>query len=243
MALTSKLLYAAVAVLTIDALMEMAFIATTVSWLHRVAGKGFYINYQGDQFLLQGKPLNILLDQGHASNGAAGTIYVAIGFFGALALYLRHRQLKRDGGLHGFTKFAYNFWLVMTILSAIFSLACFIYVFALTYNHDNQSINLSKAAGLNNPGPPHPIPYPDLEWTPQNWFPALLRLPIASDSDRNDISNHLKIMRGWQWNLIPMTLLGFLVMALAFMEKMTLRQRESRAMGAERLAARKVEEA
>ena len=233
---TSNILYGAIALLTIDALMETAFIATMVSWLHRTAGKGFLINYQGDQFLLQGKPLGLLADQGHASNGAAGTVYVVIGFGGLLALWLRSRQLRRDGGLHGFTKGFYNFWLTMTVLSAIYSLACFIYVFTLTYNHDNQSINLSRAAALNNQGPPNPTPYPDLEWTPQNWFPAVLRLPIADDSVRNDIEHQLTIMKAWQWNIIPMTILGFVVMALAFIDRMTHNQRQSRAMGAERLA-------
>lgn len=233
----SIFLYAAMAVLIADGVIELGFITATVGWLHRTAGAGFEVNNAGDSFLMAGKPKNFLLNQGHASNGAAGTAFIVVGFGGIIALYLRHRQLRRSGHLHGFTAFFYNFWLVMTILSAIYSLASFVYVFVETYQHDNQSINLGYLSRLNNQPYPKNVPYDLLEWTPQNWFPAVLRLPLADDSQRSDIQFHLNIMKGWQWNLIPMTILGFIVMVLAVIDKMRHRNHMNKTHGAERLEA------
>ena len=207
------------ALLTVDGVIELGFITSMVHWLHVRAGKWFMIEYQGDTFSLNGKPKNFLLNQGHASNGAGGTAFIVVGLGGCLALFLRNRQLKRRGSTHGFTSFFYNFWLVMTVLSAIYSFAAFIYVFTLTYQHDHQSINLKIASQLHNRPYPHNVPYPDMEWTPQNWFPAILRLNLVDPADRSDIQMHLNIMKGWQWNLIPMFILGIVVCALAFVER------------------------
>jgi len=125
------------------------------------------------------------------------------------------------------------------VLSAIYSLACFVYVMVKTYSHDGQEINLAVAARTGAPGFPNIDPYPLLEWTPQGWFAALLNTPLARESDRTSIKNHLAIMRGWEWNLVPMTLLGFTVMALAFVDRLVHRQNENRQMGARRIARNK----
>ena len=230
-------LFVALGLLMVDGIIELGFITSMVRWLHVRAGGHFDVNYLGETFSLNGKPLGLLVDQGHASNGAAGTAFIVVGFGGLLALYLRHRQLKRTGGIHSFTAFMYNFWLTMTVLSAIYSLAAFVYVFVQTYQHDNQSINLDIASKLNNRPYPNNVPYPKLEWTPQNWFPAVLRLPLASDKDRSDIEFHLTIMRAWQWNLIPMMILGFVLMGLAFVDRMRHRQMVNKASGDARLEA------
>jgi len=236
----SILLYSAIALLTVDSLLEMAFIATTVGWLHVRAGGVFPVEYQGSQFLLNGKPLHLLLNQGHASNGSAGTGYIAIGAGGLLALWLRHRQLKRNGRTSGFTSFFYNFWLVMTVLSSIYAMACLVYVFVQTYGHNNQHIDLAFASTLKNEPYPNNVPYPRHPWTPQNWFPAVLELPLVSNSDRSDIQLHLTIMKGWQWNLIPMVVLNLVVMVLAFMDRRRQRNLMSRANGVSRLEAAKI---
>lgn len=242
MAPITALLYGFLALLTIDGIIEQAFIASMVRWLHVRAGEGpFYIIDDGNTFPVRVKPLVLAVNQGHASNGAAGTAYIAVGFGGFLALWLRSRQLKREGSLRGFVRVFYNFWLTMTVLSAIFSLACFVYVMAKTYNHDNQNINLAHAAQLGAPGFPDIEPYDRLEWTPQNWFAALLRTRLARDSDRSSIKSHLAIMHGWEWNLIPMFLLGFTVMALAFLDRRSVDQRRDGGMDSERLARQKEE--
>lgn len=234
MAISKALLYGALVLLTIDGIIELAFITSMVRWLHVRSGDGpFLINDNGNVFPIRVKPQTLAVNQGHASNGAAGTAFIVIGFGGFLILWLRSRQLKRDGSLHGFVRGLYNFWLTLTVLSAIYSLACFVYVMVKTYSHDNQDININVAARIGAPGFPNIPPYPLLEWTPQNWFAALLRLPLARDSDRSSIKTHLAIMHGWEWNLIPMTLLGFTVMVLAFMDRMTHKQREIRAKNKE----------
>lgn len=224
MAPITALLYATLALLTIDGIIGLAFLSSMVHWLHARAGEGpFYINDNGNTFPIRVKPLVLAVNQGHASNGAAGTAFIAVGFGGFLALWLRSRQLKREGSLRGFFRVFYNFWLTLTVLSAIYSLGCFVYVMVKTYNHDGQEINLAHAAQLGAPGFPDIEPYDRLEWTPQNWFAALLRTPLR-DSDRSEIESHLAIMHGWEWNLIPMTLLGFTVAALAFVDRRTHQQ-------------------
>ncbi len=229
MALSTKLLYGAIALLMADSITELSLISSMVAWLHVRAGKAFEVEGPNGPFSLHGKPENLLLNQGHSSNGASGTAFIAIGLGGILALWLRSRQLKRDGSLHGFTRFLYNSWLVMTILSAIFSLASFVYVMDETFSHDNQAIDIIRASKLNNHPYPNYVAYPLLSWTPQNWFAAVLELPLVSSSDRSDIKLHHTIMQAWEWNLIPMTVLGFVVMVLAFLDRMTQTQRISRA--------------
>ena len=240
MAVTSSLLYGAIALLMVDGLMEMSFIASMVSWLHLRAGGDFIINHPSEgPFPLHGKPEGLLADQGHASNGAGGTALIAIGLGGILALVLRNRQVKRTGSLHGFVSGFYNFWLTMTVLSAIYSLVCLIYTMVLTYGHNHQGINIDVAAGLNNRPYPNYEAYPLLEWTPQNWYTAVLRLPVADQSDYDDIHHHLVLMKAWQWNLVPLTVIGLVVTGLAFADRMAQKQGENQAMGASRLARHK----
>jgi hypothetical protein len=217
--MSPHLLYATLALLMLDSITETALIVAMVEWLHRVAGKGFGVNYNDTTFILQGKPEHFLVNQGHASNGAAGTAFVVIGCGGILALALRNRQMKRYGGLSGFTKAFYTFWLYMTSISAVFSVAVLVYTFVETYTHTGQTINVALASRLHNEPYPNQVPYPRDSWTPQNWFPAFLELDIARQSDRDDIETYLTIMRAWQWNLIPMAVLSIVVSALAWVDR------------------------
>jgi hypothetical protein len=219
------------ALLMIDSITEMGLIVDMVAWLHRTAGAGFYINYQGSEIFMNGKPLNILLDQGHTSNGAAGCAFVVIGLGGILALSLRHRQLKRSGSMHGFTAGLYNFWLYMTAISVIFTIAAFVYVFVVTYTHTGQEIDPALVLQLHAT-PASGNPYPRDSWTPQNWYPAMLKLDLASSSARSNIKLHLQLMQAWQWNLIPMVVLGIAVSVLAFMDRMRHARVVNRANGA-----------
>lgn len=101
----------------------------------------------------------------------------------------------------------------MTILSSMLTLAALIYTFVLTAQTDDQTINLTLAAAS-----PDPTMYPADKWTPETWFIAVLALPLAHTSDRRDIQNHLRLMRGWRWNLIPLFILGVVVAGLAARE-------------------------
>jgi hypothetical protein len=221
-------LWAAIALLMADSIIELSFISSMVSWLHRRAGGSFDVNYNSSTFSLHGKPAGLLLNQGHTSNGAAGTAFVLIGMGGILALLLRNHAIRHPGtGLSKFGLGWYHAWLVFTVLSAFLTMSALIYVFVINNDHKGQSIDLSLASTLNNQPYPNYVAYPLDFWTPVNWFQAVLQLDLDSSADRSNIHNHLAIMRGWAWNLIPMFIIGLAVVALAFADAVQ-RQAEMR---------------
>lgn len=227
MGLPRYLLPASLILLMIDAIIELSFISSMVAWLHRRAGSYFLIYdvdpslhsdpSTADTFSLHGKPEYLLVDQGHTSNGAAGTAFVLVGFGGILALALRHR-MEKQGRSSSAVNGLYYAWVISAILSTLLSLAALIATFILTNNHMNQEINVTFAANLNNQPYPNMVPYPLLEWTPENWFSAVLALDLVSASDRSDIIHHLQVMKGWRWNLIPLFLLGAWLCVVAVLD-------------------------
>lgn len=231
---TTKLrivLNAALAALMLVAGLELATISNTVYWLHYRAGKDFTVSYQGSDFSLHGKPAGLLVDQGHTSNGAAGTAFVLVSVLGFISLALKCR---RHAG--GFSNFVYIFWLAMTVLSAALAIAALIYTFVITYQHDGQSIDVALASGLNNRPYPDYVAYPLGSWTPENWLAAVLNLDLAKQSERNDIEVHLDLVRVWRWNLIPLTAFGLVVVILAFAHRRAmLGQERRRLMGVGRV--------
>ena len=88
-------LYIAMSVLMVDAVIEVAFIGSMVGFLHDRAGKFFTINAPNGAFDLHGKPKGLLVDQGHTSNGAAGTALILVGVLGFLALWNDQRRFRR----------------------------------------------------------------------------------------------------------------------------------------------------
>ena len=120
--------------------------------------------------------------------------------------------------------FIFTFWVVLTILSMLLTLSALIYTFVLTGNHDNQTIDLAVAAAN-----PAPTKYALDDWTPENWFGAIVnQVPLTLDSDRRKINQQLRLMRGWRWNLIPLFLLGLAVACAAVYEWLSLRRQGSR---------------
>jgi hypothetical protein len=101
----------------------------------------------------------------------------------------------------------------MTILSNLLTLAALIYTFVLTAQTNDQHIVLPVAQRF-----PEPQMYPLQDWTPENWFIAVLELDLALASDRRKINQQLRLMRGWKWNLIPLFILGLVVAGLAARE-------------------------
>ncbi|KAI1088118.1 hypothetical protein F5B19DRAFT_28840 [Rostrohypoxylon terebratum] len=200
---TSLALKATLGLLMVDSIIELSFVSSMVAWLHRTASKGFTVNQDGSSYLLAGKPLDLMGDQGHTSNGAAGTAFVLIGLGGIVSLYLRYWARSRVDGLGNFARFLYNLWVGLNIPALLLTIGALAYVFAVTNAHEGQTIDTSLAASLNG------SPYPEQAWTPQNWFSAVLQLDIVDA--RSDIESHLRVMRGWQYNLIPMFIiqLGF----------------------------------
>nr|POE63118.1 hypothetical protein CFP56_04021 [Quercus suber] len=225
MALTIMALYVALALLMVDSIIELALISSMVSWLHQRAGRDFEVNDLASTFPLHGKPENLLLNQGHTSNGAAGTAFVLIGIGGFLALWLRSHSNFRSSKITGIW---YHFWLVMTLLSMLLTLSALIYTFVITAAHRNQSIDVALASSLDNHPYPNFVAYPKDAWTPENWFSAVLQLDLPLASDRDDIRQHLVLMRGWRWNLIPMFLLGLAVCGLAVINALARRKADAR---------------
>lgn len=199
----------------VDSIIELSFVSYMVGWLHRRAGKSFEVEYNGTAFSLHGKPANLLPNEGHTSNGAAGTAFVLIGMGGILVLWMRSRPNLWQ---KGFTKFLYHFWLVMTVLSALLTLAALLYTWILVHMHAGQTIDLAVASQLHNQPYPNYVAYPLDQWAPENWFSAVLKTDLVHQSERNEISGTLSIIRGWRINLIPMFILGVIVSVLAFLD-------------------------
>jgi len=220
---TTTALYVSIGLLMVTCGIELAFISSMVYWLHYRAGKSFDVVYNGSVFSLHGKPVGLLVDQGHTSNGAAGTAFVAVSLGGLLALAL-HKQASRGGRLRTFSTIMHHFFLVMSLLSALLTLAALIYTFTLTSQHSGQTIDIQLASGLHNEPYPNYVAYPLQQWTPENWFTAVLQLPLAKSSDRSDINTHLAVMKGWRWNLIPMLIFGLTVFVLATVDALEKRR-------------------
>lgn len=209
-------LYVAIGLVMVDSIIELAFVSSMVGWLHSTASGTFSINYNGSTFDLIGEPRHLLVDQGHSSNGSAGTAFIVVGIGGILALWLRSRsniQISR------FSTIFYRTWLVFTILATIFTLATLAYVFTVTNAHRGQAIDVGLASTLVDSR------YPKDTWTPQGWFEAVLQLDLANASERNDIAHHFRLMRAWQYNLIPMFLLQLIMTALAVLDAMAFRRK------------------
>jgi hypothetical protein len=209
------------ALLMIDAIIEMAFISSMVRWLHYTAGGQFEVIVPDSQdkmsFSLHGKPKNLLTNQGHTSNGAAGTAFVLVGFGGILVLTLRHRASTNSKWAKHVSNI-YVAWLVSTVLTALLTLAALAYTFSVTAATRGQSVDIATAASLDNRPYPNYVAYPKDDWTPETWFEAVLKLMLVDSSQRSDIEHHLTIMRAWKWNLIPLFLLGLTLSAVAVLE-------------------------
>jgi hypothetical protein len=87
------ILYVALAALMIDAVIEVGLIGTTVHYLHMDGP--YEIAGPNGPIILLGKPANIIVDQGHTSNGAAGTALILVGFLG-LILLSTERMARRS---------------------------------------------------------------------------------------------------------------------------------------------------
>jgi len=79
-----SILYVALAALMVDAVIEVGFIGTTVHYLH--LDRPYDIQGPNGPIILLGKPANMMVNQGHTSNGAAGTALILVGFLGLIIL-------------------------------------------------------------------------------------------------------------------------------------------------------------
>lgn len=202
--LSRTLLYVSLGLLMVVSIIELSFISAMVGWLHGRASGTFAFEYEGSREELNGQPENFIVNQGHTSNGAAGTAFILVGIGGFLVLWLCSKPNPSRLSL-----LLYHFWLIINVLSLLLTLASLIYVFVVTNDHDGQRIDPSIAARLQG------SPYPIDSWTPQNWFSAVLKLDLSESGDRSNIQSHLRIIRGWQYNLIPFFIIHFIETSLA----------------------------
>ncbi|KAI2618562.1 hypothetical protein GGS26DRAFT_574396 [Hypomontagnella submonticulosa] len=222
----SLALKVAMGILMVDSIIELSFVSSMVAWLHQRASQGFSFNYDGSAHFLAGLPANIMTDQGHTSNGAAGTAFVLIGVGGIVALSLRHWSRDRLGQSGALARSFYHLWVWMNIPAFLLTTGALAYVFAVTNAHEGQTIDIPFAVSLGGKA------YPNEFWTPQNWFSALLQLDLVDS--RDDIQSHLYVMRGWQYNLIPMFIIQLGVTVLAVSEFLEWRRQPRVAQHAEK---------
>jgi hypothetical protein len=205
--LSRSLLYIALGLLMVVSIIELSLVSSTVGFLHGSASGTFSFFWRRSTYDLGGHPKNFLLDQGHTSNGAAGTAFVLIGCGGIPALWLRSRPKP-----HRINILVYRLWLIGNVLALLLTLGALIYVFVVVKSHSGQQIFPSVAAELDG------APYDLNTWTPQNWFSAVLKLDLASPHERSIISRNLALMRGWQYNLIPLFIIQFIETGLALFD-------------------------
>lgn len=203
-----------IALVALVAAIELSFVTATVGYLALIGKQTFAATSDdGSTVQVPGLPANLDVNQGHTANGAAGTGVVVIGWAGALALWLRGRPGYHSGtALGGFGRGWYRLWLALNVPALLLTLVALAYVFAVTKAHDGQAIDLSAVSTGDDDK------YPLLEWTPQGWFAALARLDLASGSDRDGVETHLRLARGWEYNLIPFFLLQLVQTALALLD-------------------------
>jgi hypothetical protein len=95
---------------------------------------------------------------------------------------------------------------ILQLLAILFTLSAFIFVFVVTYQTTGQHIREPVAS--NNVG----VNYPEFKWTPETWMKAVLELPLADESKRNEINDKVTNMAAWRWMLLPI----FIVDCVAF---------------------------
>lgn len=181
--------------------LELAFISATVAYLANLGKTTFTVFLDRVETIqVSGLPDRLSVNQGHTANGAAGTGLIIIGCGGILALWLRDRSNYYNSSLGGiFIRTFYRLWLAFNVPALLLTLGALAYVFAVTNMHKGQDIDLGAIQSLRDAS----LKYPLLEWTPQGWLQALLKLDFVTEGDKHAIEVHYKIARGWQYNLIP----------------------------------------
>lgn len=190
------------ALVMIASAIELALISATVAYLHQLGNKTLPVfSSPGQTTHIPGLPATLLVDQGHTSNGAAGTGLIIIGLGGIIALWLRARPSYYYHG-SGFGRFFYRLWLGLNVPALLLTLGALAYVFVVTNMHRGQSVELSAVSEAGHGS----VTYPVGTWTPQGWFDALLGLEFVNAGDRDAVLVHQRLARGWQFNLIPLLL-------------------------------------
>lgn len=201
---------------------ELSFISATVAYLAQIGKTTFSVLSESQTIQVPGHPASLEVNQGHASNGAAGTGLIIIGWAGVLALQMRGAPGYHNGTLGGvLRRLWYRLWLVLQVPALLLMLGSLAYVFAVTNAHKGQDVDLAVVQGLQD-GDKYPLG----DWTPQGWFEALGKLDLVSGSERDGVDVHLKLAKGWQYNLIPLFLVQLAHTVLALLDARRRRRQE-----------------
>jgi hypothetical protein len=93
-----KILAPVLGLLMVDAIIEVGFIGSMVGYLHQCHDDVPYqIDTPQGNFALFPKPKHIIVNQGHTSNGAAGTAFVLVGIIGWIVLWRQRRRERMVG--------------------------------------------------------------------------------------------------------------------------------------------------
>ena len=86
----------ALVLLMIDSAIELAFVSSMVGYLHRSGANEYpFTLATGSLAFVGAKPKGLLLNEGHTSNGAAGTALILICFGGFLVLWRERRRERK----------------------------------------------------------------------------------------------------------------------------------------------------
>jgi hypothetical protein len=237
--------------LSVDAAVSLGLVSSMVAFLHGHGQGPFTVAPpDGSPFLLFGEPANLVTDQGHTTNAAGGTALVLVGLGGIIALWrerftrkkvsklppltltlplpplpIRKRTNQHSPQKWDRTSRLFYIWSLIVLLSFLLTMTALIYTFAETTMTSGQAIDLSVAQAN-----PPPARYPDGRWTPENWYAAVLDLPLASANQRRVIGGNLGLMRAWRWNIVALFVLGFVLVVLVALEVWRVRRRNKQAV-------------
>ncbi|OCK73365.1 hypothetical protein K432DRAFT_430627 [Lepidopterella palustris CBS 459.81] len=197
-------LFLSCALLSALSITNLGLITSMVSFLHiqKYDVKTYQVNWPDNQLRLTVLPQHIWLDQGHTSNGVAG-----YGFFlGLFGMFVAWRQRDRDERRRSKSLMTL---IILLILAVLFTLSAIVFVFVVTYQTNNQTIESSIAT--------FGVKYPADHWTPETWYKSLLAQPI-DDSLRGAFKMHIHTWEAWRWMLLPIFVVDVVALGLAVAE-------------------------
>ncbi|KAH8676569.1 hypothetical protein BGZ60DRAFT_259942 [Tricladium varicosporioides] len=211
---------AALIVLMVDSAIELAMISSMVGYLHRSGANEYpFRTTDGGIAVINAKPKHLGTNAGHTSNGAAGTALVLICFGGFLNLWYQKRRerMAKPGPSKIFLGYT-----IFTILSVCLTISALAFTFAVGNQTKGQTIDTLVAVANQHRG------YPLDNWVPGTWTKALLKLPLTSSKDVSYLRKWLRVMEGWEYNLIPMFVIGLVVAGLSVKTYLDQRRMASR---------------
>ncbi|KAL2155326.1 hypothetical protein VTH82DRAFT_67 [Thermothelomyces myriococcoides] len=201
--------------LAVDAAVCVGMVSSMISFLHHNGRGPFMVDLpEGRSFWLAGEPVNLVTDPAHTTLAAGGTTLILVGLGGSIALWLERRARKKWDQYSS----AFYIWSLIALLSWLFTTGALIYTFVETEKTGGQTINLFIARMI-----PPLARYPG-RWTPENWYAAVLDLPLAFEGQRRIIEGNLTIMRSWRWNLVAQFVLGSVLLTLLALEHLRIRR-------------------